>query len=68
MMAAILLAGRSRVLYHRNQFYTHPRHCEERSDEAIQKIKPLDCFASLAMTGLQAQPTFDDSEKPELHL
>jgi hypothetical protein len=30
------------------------RHCEERSDEAIQRTKapyvPLDCFASLAMT------------------
>ncbi|MDR1468952.1 MAG: hypothetical protein LBT00_06630 [Spirochaetaceae bacterium] len=30
-----------------------PRHCEERSDEAIQweKAVTLDCFASLAMTG-----------------
>jgi hypothetical protein len=27
------------------------RHCEERSDEAIQFFRsPLDCFASLAMT------------------
>jgi hypothetical protein len=31
------------------------RHCEERSDEAIQSASPLctpplDCFASLAMT------------------
>ncbi|NEW95354.1 hypothetical protein DY467_01005 [Rhodopseudomonas sp. BR0G17] len=29
-------------------------HCEERSDEAIQRphvLRPLDCFASLAMTG-----------------
>jgi hypothetical protein len=30
------------------------RHCEERSDEAIQQlqrlIRALDCFASLAMT------------------
>jgi len=28
------------------------RHCEERSDEAIQRAVPLplDCFASLAMT------------------
>jgi hypothetical protein len=27
------------------------RHCEERSDEAIQKLSAaLDCFASLAMT------------------
>ncbi|NEW94491.1 hypothetical protein DY468_21280 [Rhodopseudomonas sp. BR0M22] len=28
------------------------RHCEERSDEAIQRLsaQPLDCFASLAMT------------------
>jgi len=29
----------------------HQRHCEERSDEAIQNLRPaLDCFASLAMT------------------
>jgi hypothetical protein len=30
-----------------------PRLCEERSDEAIQagvETRPLDCFASLAMT------------------
>jgi hypothetical protein len=28
------------------------RHCEERSDAAIQSaaVEPLDCFASLAMT------------------
>ena len=26
------------------------RHCEERSDEAIQSSDALDCFASLAMT------------------
>ena len=26
------------------------RHCEERSDEAIQLFEALDCFASLAMT------------------
>jgi len=26
------------------------RHCEERSDEAIQQIQGLDCFAMLAMT------------------
>src|SRR5437870_3323388 len=26
------------------------RHCEERSDDAIQSFQPLDCFASLAMT------------------
>jgi hypothetical protein len=26
------------------------RHCEERSDEAIQFFAPLDCIASLAMT------------------
>jgi hypothetical protein len=34
------------------------RHCEERSDEAIQRTcaryVPLDCFASLAMTMLAA--------------
>jgi hypothetical protein len=30
---------------------THHRHCEERSDEAIQSFRAaLDCFASLAMT------------------
>jgi len=30
------------------------RHCEERSDEAIQRVAEadLDCFASLAMTQL----------------
>ena len=28
------------------------RHCEERSDEAIQRDKKLDCFAALAMTTL----------------
>jgi mannose-1-phosphate guanylyltransferase len=35
---------------------THSRHCEERSDEAIQlrTPAPLDCFASLAMTTAQA--------------
>jgi mannose-1-phosphate guanylyltransferase len=35
------------------QFETSPRHCEERSDEAIQSSVrgSLDCFASLAMTG-----------------
>jgi hypothetical protein len=27
-----------------------PRHCEERSGEAIQRAVSLDCFASLAMT------------------
>jgi len=26
------------------------RHCEERSDEAIQESEQLDCFAPLAMT------------------
>src|ERR1700693_11486 len=26
------------------------RHCEERSDEAIQSFAALDCFAALAMT------------------
>jgi hypothetical protein len=32
------------------------RHCEERSDEAIQnaKKKELDCFATLAMTNNKA--------------
>jgi hypothetical protein len=37
------------------------RHCEERSDEAIQALlrrKKLDCFASLAMTG-QGSLTFE---------
>jgi hypothetical protein len=35
------------------------RHCEERSDEAIQAATadaPLDCFASLAMTSLDDLP------------
>ena len=33
------------------------RHCEERSDEANQKprVRPLVCFASLAMTGVCAR-------------
>jgi hypothetical protein len=26
------------------------RHCEERSDEAIQSLLGMDCFAALAMT------------------
>ncbi|MCA1359000.1 hypothetical protein I6F14_06215 [Bradyrhizobium sp. IC3069] len=33
------------------------RHCEERSDEAIQSVsadESLDCFASLAMTAERA--------------
>jgi hypothetical protein len=36
----------------------HPRHCEERSDEAIQSAfaAALDCFASLAMTEREGQP------------
>jgi hypothetical protein len=29
------------------------RYCEERSDEAMQRVEALDCFATLAMT---AQP------------
>ncbi len=36
-----------------------PRHCEERSDEAIQgasSASGLDCFASLAMTRSRVQP------------
>jgi hypothetical protein len=34
----------------------HRRHCEERSDEAIQPcFAILDCFASLAMTGTGQQ-------------
>ncbi len=36
-------------------FDNHKRHCEERSDEAIQfflACGSLDCFAALAMTGL----------------
>jgi hypothetical protein len=34
-------------------FVIHPRHCEERSDKAIQLSfrAKLDCFATLAMTG-----------------
>jgi hypothetical protein len=30
--------------------HRNPRHCEERSDEAIHGKRKLDCFASLAMT------------------
>ena len=34
-----------------------PRHCEERSDEAISRLVTLDCFAALAKTlGRYAQP------------
>jgi hypothetical protein len=40
---------------------SHPRHCEERSDAAIQGRKQkLDCFvaqALLAMTGLMSRRT-----------
>jgi hypothetical protein len=32
------------------------RHCEERSNEAIQLSQALDCFASLAMTLVAWQP------------
>ncbi|MFZ5736938.1 MAG: nucleotidyltransferase family protein [Pseudomonadota bacterium] len=37
-----------------------PRHYEERSDEAIHRraVKPLDCFASLAMTEPNGDPWF----------
>jgi hypothetical protein len=36
---------------YRLRFARNTRHCEERSDEAIQKPQgSLDCFASLAMT------------------
>ncbi|HXE25655.1 MAG TPA: hypothetical protein VN637_12275, partial [Roseiarcus sp.] len=39
------------------------RHCEERSDEAIQRTKgvlrSLDCFAPLAMTLIQGQIASD---------
>jgi hypothetical protein len=39
--------------------FAAPRHCEERSDEAIQKPDGrLDCFAALAMTNIEtATPT-----------
>jgi hypothetical protein len=39
-----------------NLVLSSTRHCEERSDEAIQKphVGPLDCFASLAMTAMVA--------------
>jgi hypothetical protein len=43
---------------------TGPRHCEERSDEAIQNSHRgyiLDCFASLAMTG-QPRPGHHDGD------
>ncbi|MBL1256546.1 hypothetical protein [Methylocystis sp. Sn-Cys] len=36
------------------------RHCEEQSDEAIQRrIAALDCFASLAMTGSERSASND---------
>src|SRR5258708_3049581 len=44
----------------------HPRHCEERSDEAIHASASgeMDCFASLAMTTEGAAPT----HKPSIRL
>jgi hypothetical protein len=42
------------------------RHCEERSDEAIQDSKEeLDCFASLAMT-LRCGSAFSRHRAPEV--
>jgi len=41
------------------------RHCEERSDEAIQPFSPvLDCFASLAMTMTAGTAALLHSEIP----
>jgi hypothetical protein len=39
------------------------RHCEERSDEAIQHFlcRPMDCFASLAMTAILLKSRFSGS-------
>jgi hypothetical protein len=41
--------------------HTAVRHCEERSDEAIQKDAAVvrDCVASLAMTARVARPRTD---------
>src|SRR5262245_33111499 len=43
------------------------RHCEERSDEAIQlpDAAKLDCFASLAMTKQKSLPSFATAGFPE---
>src|SRR5690242_16217355 len=41
------------------------RHCEERSDEAIQKLwRGLDCFAWLAVTRVQSRPLGNNSAHP----
>ena len=48
---SLRLAGQDFALVSWNR--SSHRHCEERSDEAIQSA-PLDCFASLAMTGANA--------------
>jgi hypothetical protein len=56
----------------RDRDYMPRRHCEERSDEAIQSyFAALDCFASLAMTvrGNPVKPKREDKpvQKP-VHL
>src|SRR5258705_3743551 len=38
----------------KEESYPRCRHCEERSDEAIQSLVAMDCFASLAMMGWTA--------------
>jgi putative transcriptional regulator len=44
-----------------------PRHCEERSDEAIQNCaKCLDCFASLAMTEAISFASFPREERSHM--
>ncbi len=46
-----------------------PRHCEERSDEAIQgasSASGLDCFASLAMTRSSVQPSSSPAGSSDL--
>src|SRR4051794_25616708 len=44
----------------------HPRHCEERSDEAIQSFCGSGCFAALAMTdGNTTSPHRSKSHMPD---
>jgi hypothetical protein len=50
------------ILCRRDEDRSRSRHCEERSDEAIQRIPEavLDCFAARAMTMMRviASPPF----------
>jgi hypothetical protein len=47
------------ILCRRDEDRSRSRHCEERSDEAIQRIPEavLDCFATLAMTMMRFHPS-----------